>query len=70
MKLQAKKSPGPDLITGFWYKNLPSVVPYMARLFEKSLNNNERIPEWLAQAKTVLLPKNAETKVPKKHVPL
>ena len=63
--LQTKNSSGLDLITGFWYNNLPSLVPYLARLFEKSLNNSERIAEWLAQEKTVLLPKNAETHVVK-----
>ena len=42
----------------------------MAILFEKSLNNSERIPKWLAQAKTVLLPKNAETQVAKNYRPI
>ena len=62
-KLQLKKSPGPDLITGLWYKKLSSLISFMANLFERSLNNIETIPDWLAQAKTVLLQKNKRTNV-------
>ena len=42
----------------------------MAILFEKSLDNTECIPERPAQAKTVLLPNNAETQVAKNYRPI
>ena len=69
-KLQLKKSPGPDLITGLLYKKLSSFIPFMANLFQRSLNNIETIPDWLDQAKTVLLPKNERTQEAKSYRPI
>ena len=46
------------------------MIPYFAILCEKFLNNTKRIPELLAQAETVLLPKNAETQVAKNCQPI
>ena len=68
-KLQLKKSPGPDLTTCLWYKKLSSFIPFTTNLFERSLNNIETIPDWLAQSKIVLLPKNEQTQEAKSYRP-
>ena len=34
-KIQNNKSPGPDMIIGFWYKKLQFYRPYMVSLFQK-----------------------------------
>ena len=41
----------------------------MVNLFERYFNNIETIPDWLAQAKTVLLPKNERTQEAKSYRP-
>ena len=66
-KLQLKKSPGPDLITGLWYKKLFSFSHFMANLCAHSFINIETIPDWFAQAKTVPLPKNERTQEVKSY---
>ena len=42
----------------------------MAKLFERSLKNIKTIPDWLAQAKTVLLPKNEQSQEAKNYRPI
>jgi len=39
-------------------------------MFQRSLDNTEGIPPWLAQAKTVLLPKNQQTHIAKNYRPI
>ena len=46
------KSPGPDGIHGFWYKNLTSCIQ-----LNQCLTDNE-IPEWMTIGRTVLLLKD------------
>ena len=42
----------------------------MAKLFENSFNNTQKIPDWLAQAKTVLTPKSERTQEAKNYRPI
>ena len=42
----------------------------MANLFLRSLNNIETVPDWLAQAKTVLLPKKEGIQEAKSYRPI
>ena len=69
-KLQDNKSPGNDLIVGYWYKHLTFYRNDLAALFNRMLNSIIEIPNWLAQAKTKLLPKNNKTKQPNNYQPI
>ena len=60
-KLQNNKSPGPDLIVGYWFKNLHFYRATLLRLLNACFNAEQDIPDWLAVARTRLLPKNNET---------
>ena len=69
-KLPNSKSPGPDLITGFWYKNLTFYHNNLILLFEKSKNGEIDLPQWLTTARTILLPKNTDTHIAKNYRPI
>ena len=69
-KLQDNKSPGNDLITGYWYKHLSFYEQDLSSLFNQALNGRVEIPKWMAKAKTSLLSKNKETKNPKNYRPI
>ena len=69
-KLQDSKSPGNDLIIGYWYKHLTFFDNDLSRLFNNALNGVTQIPSWMAKAETTLLSKNRETKLPKNYRPI
>ena len=51
------KSPGPDGIHGFWYKNFPSLHKIICTQLNQCLSSNS-IPEWMTIGRTVLLMKD------------
>lgn len=51
------KSPGSDKIHAYWWKNLPAVHPRLATEFRKALENPKRIPDFLTDGTTYMLPK-------------
>ena len=69
-KLQDNKSPGNDLIVGYWYKHFMFYRNDLAALFNRTLNSVIEIPNWLAKAKTKLLPKNSGRKQPNNYRPI
>ena len=66
-RLQDNKSPGNDLIVGYWYKHVKFYVNKFTTLFSNKFNGNTEIPDWITKAKTVLLPKNNDTGNPKNY---
>ena len=66
--LADNKSPGNDLIVGYWYKHLKFYINELTTLFCNTFNGNTEIPDWLTKAKTVLLPKNNGTSNTKYYV--
>ena len=54
-KIQNNKSPGRDMIIGFWYKKFQFYRPYMVSLFQKSLIGECDFPAEIVSAKTVLI---------------
>ena len=69
-KIQNGKAPGPDGIIGYWYKKLYFYRDHMAYLFQQSLEGKYEIPAEMVTAKTVLLPKNTNTHIPKNYRPI
>ena len=69
-KLQDNKSRGNDLIVGYWYKHFTFYRNDLAALFNRTLNSIIEIPNWLAQAKTKLLPKSSGMKQPNNYRPI
>ena len=51
------KSPGPDGIHGFWYKNFSSLHGVICTQLNQCLQNR-KIPEWMTIGRTVLLMKD------------
>ena len=50
------KSPGPDLVQGFWLKNISSLQERI-RLQQERLDG-EFVPSWLSRGRTLLLQKD------------
>ena len=69
-KIQNNKTPGRDMIIGFWYKKLQFHRPYMVSLFQKILSGEYDFPAEIVLAKTVLIPKNENTKIAKNYRPI
>ena len=62
-KIQNNKSPGGDMIINFWYKKLQFHRPYMESLFKKTLSGEYDFPAEIVLTKTVVIPKNENTKI-------
>ena len=61
--IQNNKSLGQDMINDFWYKKIKFHRPYMVYLFQKTLSGEYDFPVEIVLAKTVLIPKNENTKI-------
>ena len=53
------KSPGPDLVQGFWLKNFSSLHERVRLQLKKCLDG-EFVPSWLTRGRTSLLQKDKE----------
>ena len=69
-KLPNGKSPGRDLIVGYWYRKLTFYRSALVNLFKKTMDSKLDIPDWLAVARTTLVPKNQETHMAKNYRPI
>ena len=69
-RLNNNKAPGPDLIVGYWYKNLKFYRSELVFMFEEYLNGSSSLPNWLGITKTRLVAKNQETKLPNNYRPI
>ena len=69
-KIQINKTPGSDLINGYWYKNLTSYRDQLSVLLNQQIHFDSPLPRWLSVAHTVLLPKSTETHIAKNYRPI
>lgn len=69
-KLHNWKTPGPDKIQNFWWKNLVMLHEQMAAIFTKLLKNEETLPEDLAEGITYLKPKSNRVDEPSQYRPI
>ena len=66
-KLFLGKSPGRDLIKGYWYKRLSFYKKHLLKLFQETYEGMLDLPNWLTLAQTTLLPKSQDTKNAKNY---
>ncbi len=60
LKQTGWKAPGPDGITGFWWKAFPMAAECLKVLLRQVLDREAEVPVWMVKGRTVLLPKTAE----------
>lgn len=63
-------APGPDGINNYWWKKFPSCHRHLARVFNSWLEQEQPIPDWFVEGRTVLLPKNGDLSDPKNFRPI
>nr|CAH7741340.1 unnamed protein product [Callosobruchus chinensis] len=63
-------APGPDGINTYWLKKFPSCHRHLARVFNSWLNQEQPIPAWFVEGRTVLLPKTGDLSEPKNYRPI
>ena len=69
-KLSNNKTPGLDLIVGYWIKYMTAVHPYLMNLYVRVACKEIDLPAWLIQTRTNLLAKNTDTRNPKNYRPI
>ena len=69
-KIYLGKSPGRDLIIGYWFKKLTFYIEPLANLYQNPFEGLTTLPDWLTLAKTILLPKNGHTQAAKNYRPI
>ena len=69
-KIHLQKSPGRDLMIGYWFKKLTFYIEPLANLYQNTFEGLTTLPDWLTLAKTILLPKNEHTLVAKIYRPI
>nr|CAH7766629.1 unnamed protein product [Callosobruchus chinensis] len=63
-------APGPNGINTYWLKKFPSCHRHLARVFNSWLNQEQPIPAWFVEGRTVLLPKTGDLSEPKNYRPI
>ena len=66
-KAKKRGALGPARVQGFWIKKLTSTHSYMITEYSKYFENEVRLTEWLTVSRTILLPKNSETRNAKNY---
>ena len=69
-KMHLGKSPGRDLIIGYWFKKLTCYIEPLANLYQNTFEGLKTLPDWLILAKIILLPKNEHTQAAKNYRPI
>ena len=69
-KIHLGKSPGRDLIIGYWFKKLTFYIEPLASLYQNTFEGLTTLPDWLTLAKTILLPKNEHAQAAKNYRPI
>lgn len=69
-KMQNSKAPGRDKITAYWIKYLTPLHSELRNRMTEVFEGKSNIPEWLVRCKTILIPKNEDTKNPKNYRPI
>ena len=67
-KLSNNKTPGLDLIVGYWIKYMTAVHPYLMNLYVRIACKEIDLPAWLIQMGTNMLAKNTNTRNPQKII--
>ena len=62
-------APGNHKINAFYIKKLSSSHPHLVSQFNDIFQNNKSLPQWPVRGKTILLPKNNDTKLPENYCP-
>ena len=57
-RLSNWKAPGPDGVTGFWFKNITALHHAMALGLDDCLKNGN-VPYWMVKERTVLIQKDS-----------
>ena len=69
-RLSNNKAPGPDMIVGFWYKNLRFYRTHLREILQECFSGISALPSWLGIARTQLVPKCPETHLPNNYRPI
>ena len=69
-KMQNNKSPGCDLISGFWLKNVTSLHDQLLSNLQALHEGTIDMPEWLATSRTILIPKTKDTHLSNNYRPI
>ena len=69
-KVKNRGAPGPDRTQAFWIKKFTSTHSYMITEYSKHLEDRSSLAEWLSVSRTILLPKNSQTKQAKNYRPI
>ena len=69
-KMKNDVAPGNDLIRCHWIKQLTSTHKHLVAEFRRIYERGEMLPTWLVTGRTILLPKNEETKNAKNYRPI
>ena len=70
LNMKNNGAPGNDKINAFCIKKLSSIHPHLISQFNDIFENNKSLPQWFVRGKTILLPKNNDTKLPKNYRPI
>ena len=65
--LKDNTSPGLDQTTGFWIKQSRSTRDTTFNVFKKISSGEDRLPEWIAKARTTLVAKTKDSHNPKNY---
>ena len=57
-KIPNWKTPGPDRVEGFWIKKLTTCHQRIAEHFEKILNEEAELPDWMTCGRAAVCPKD------------
>ncbi|GLV42907.1 hypothetical protein CBL_08544 [Carabus blaptoides fortunei] len=63
-------APGVDGIINFWWKSFPVVHERLAQIITAFIRGEQPIPSWLAEGRTVLIPKSGDLSFPKNYRPI
>ena len=69
-KIHLGKSPGRDLLIGYWCKKLTFYIEPSANSYQNKFEGSTTLPDWLTLAKTILLPKNEHIHTAKNYRPI
>ena len=64
------KSPGPDMVYGFWVKCITCLHTDLTCNCNLLVQNPDSVPDWLSQGITTLIPKNDKTDQAKNYWPI
>ncbi len=64
------RAPGRDMISGFWWKSLPSARKALFKLAVPIVRGEQQMPQWFVWGRTILIPKDGCTGEPSQYRPI